>query len=615
MKASRLLDLALLGALGLLLLWWSWGKWPDVLVDFGQQLYVPWQLASGKVLYRDLAYLNGPLSPYAHTLLFRLFGPGLRVLVIANVVLLGVLVVVLHALLAGIGGRVSAGLACATFLLVFAFGQQLPIGNYNFVTPYAYEITHGVLLALAAVLFLGRYAQRGRLRDLAACGLCVGLTCLTKPEILVATVGAVSAGLVLTLWLCHPSGARRSVAVAVFAGALVAPVLVAVALLALALPLPEALADALGGLRWVLAPVVGGSRFYQAKMGLLDPSGALRTSARWTAFYGLWIGGAALLGALLPARVATARGAAVGLFLGLLAGLLFWRDQIPWTQALFPLPLFMLAACGAFIAAALRAEDRAQRARLVSAATLALLSLLLLAKIVLRVRPSHYGFALAMPATLLLIVVVWDWLLRAAPRAAGARRLLHAAFLAALVAFAAAQLRTTASFFARKTVPVGSGADAFWADARGNDVVRILGELATHVPPGATLAAVPDGPIINYLARRPSSWPHLLINPTAVGMYGEKAMLANLVQAPPDFILLIDWPMQEFGVAGFGDGYGEQLAAWIGANYRVVGSASGQSMALLRRAAGDRAHGPDHARDRPDRPIHSCLVPELAGAL
>ena len=25
---------------------------------------MPWQLAQGKVLYRDIAYLNGPLSPY-----------------------------------------------------------------------------------------------------------------------------------------------------------------------------------------------------------------------------------------------------------------------------------------------------------------------------------------------------------------------------------------------------------------------------------------------------------------------------------------------------------------------------------------------------------------------
>jgi hypothetical protein len=51
-------------AVGAALLAWTWRKWPDILVDFGRELYIPWQLVSGKVLYVDIAYFNGPLSPY-----------------------------------------------------------------------------------------------------------------------------------------------------------------------------------------------------------------------------------------------------------------------------------------------------------------------------------------------------------------------------------------------------------------------------------------------------------------------------------------------------------------------------------------------------------------------
>ena len=60
----HLVAAALLVLLALAMLWWTWGRWPDVLVDFGRELYVPWRLASGDVLYRDVAYLNGPLSAY-----------------------------------------------------------------------------------------------------------------------------------------------------------------------------------------------------------------------------------------------------------------------------------------------------------------------------------------------------------------------------------------------------------------------------------------------------------------------------------------------------------------------------------------------------------------------
>jgi hypothetical protein len=50
---------------------WSWGRWPEVVLPFGRALYVPWQLAAGKVLYTDIAYFNAPLSPYLNALCFR----------------------------------------------------------------------------------------------------------------------------------------------------------------------------------------------------------------------------------------------------------------------------------------------------------------------------------------------------------------------------------------------------------------------------------------------------------------------------------------------------------------------------------------------------------------
>jgi hypothetical protein len=69
------------------LLWWSWRQWPDPLVDFGRELYLPWQINAGQVLYRDLASLFGPLSPYVNALWFRLFGPSLMTLAWGNLVI------------------------------------------------------------------------------------------------------------------------------------------------------------------------------------------------------------------------------------------------------------------------------------------------------------------------------------------------------------------------------------------------------------------------------------------------------------------------------------------------------------------------------------------------
>src|SRR5687768_16039842 len=85
---NPLLGPLLILLIGLPMLLWSWDRWPDVLVDSSRELYVPWQLSEGKVLYRDVAYVQGPLSPYLNSLWFRLFGVGFRTLALCNLVLL-----------------------------------------------------------------------------------------------------------------------------------------------------------------------------------------------------------------------------------------------------------------------------------------------------------------------------------------------------------------------------------------------------------------------------------------------------------------------------------------------------------------------------------------------
>jgi hypothetical protein len=84
--SSSLLAIGLLVATALILLGLSWRRWPDVLADLGRELYIPWRIYPGDVLYRDLAYFSGPLAPYVNAGLFRAFGPGLMVLACTNLV-------------------------------------------------------------------------------------------------------------------------------------------------------------------------------------------------------------------------------------------------------------------------------------------------------------------------------------------------------------------------------------------------------------------------------------------------------------------------------------------------------------------------------------------------
>ncbi len=153
---------------------WSWRTWPDVLVDYGRELYVPWRLAAGQTLYTEIAYFNGPLSPYFKSVWFRLFEPSVLTLSLVNLAVTAVIVVLLYRIITALADRLSATVAALLFVTVFGFGQILATANYNYVSPYSHEMTHGIVLSLLSIDLLIVYLRTRRPALLGAAGAALG---------------------------------------------------------------------------------------------------------------------------------------------------------------------------------------------------------------------------------------------------------------------------------------------------------------------------------------------------------------------------------------------------------------------------------------------------------
>ena len=281
-----------LAATGMVMLWWSWRKWPDILVDFGRELYVAWQLASGKRLYVDIAYFNGPLSPYINALWFRVFGTSFLTLALCNAALLAVLVGMLYTILTRIGGRFSATIACLVLLTLFGFAQFSIIGNYNFVSPYSHEMTHGLLLGVGAILLLTSYHRTGRWVFAAGAGLALGLVFLTKAEIFLAAALALITSLVLTTWAGRRAAATHGIpgdappgnvsSCILMGGAAVLPPAIAFAFLWAKMPAGRALEGVLGTWPSIIGGEVVSLPFYSGGMGLRTPGSSILKLIEWT---------------------------------------------------------------------------------------------------------------------------------------------------------------------------------------------------------------------------------------------------------------------------------------------------------------------------------------------
>jgi hypothetical protein len=576
----------------ILLTAWSWQKWADVHIDFGNELYIAWRLAEGDALYADIAQRNGPFSHYLNAVWFRLFGVSIRTLVFCNLAVLAAICAMSWRVFRRACGRFTATATTLVLLGVFAFSQYVGIGNYNYVTPYHHSQTHGLALSLAMLLAFGEALRRAPARWCGVAGAALGCVFLTKAEIFVPAAAAAVLGLALVMITAQE---RALPAAGVFASMAVLPIAAFFLYLGARMPAGLAWQGVLGN--WMhLGSEPLADPFYARVAGFDDVRGNLL--AMFGAFAGIAVFGALSLGAdrLLPrGRALLPASAAAGA--GLFALLVARPTLVPWSELARALPVTASLACAGLLAVCARQRgNREGLARWGPLALYALLALALLAKLALRVRFGHYGFVLAMPATLLLVASLLHLLpARLGPGRGALARALVAGVLAAGVVFF---LGRSSEFYRRKDFPVGEGADRILAPSpftspRPQLIARALERLESLVPAQGTLLVLPEGIGLNYWLRRRNPTRYNLFLPTEIAAFGEEAMLAELRAHPPDVLALVHRRSDEFGVGSFGvdPRNGRRLMAWVERGYRRVArlgaepfESEGFGVVLLRRA-------------------------------
>lgn len=545
----------ILAAAALAMLALTWRGWADPLVDFGRELYVAWRLAEGERLYRDIAWWSGPLSAHWNALWFRLFGPGLMVLAAVNGVVLAGVAAMLYGAAARLSGRLAATAVGTVFMLVFAFGQYVGIANYNWIAPYAHELTHGVALGLASLLALDRWRRTGSTGLAALAGLALGLAALTRIE----PFAAAAAGSLVLLALGRRP--RRAAPYIVWGIASLTPVVASVAIFGWT-PTASAWTSAFDRqIRGMPLHVVGmgfdvpGLRFEEMVSWVIVGSIALAVpvSAGWLAreTRSRWAGPIA--------------GAATFVLLFAV------REAIPWQDMLRPLPVIVLGGLVALGVRALRergldGEDResftgAPRPYGLACALGLFGLVLVMAGMPLNARVAHDGFALALPAFAWTVIASVGWLPAWLDRRGIRGDVVRGSVLAFLAVFSIAHVQVTASWMEGKTERVGAGRDAFRSDLRGAYVQMAVERLVESAVSTATV--LPEGVMINYLSRTRNPTPFLTFMPPGLVRAGEDAWSEALREQTPEMVVIVPRDTSEFGFGPFGVGYGVTLLGGI----------------------------------------------------
>ena len=79
-KKYNLAQLLLIFTVCLVLFVLYFGKQGAYMVDVGREAYIPWQMLQGKLLYKDIYNVYGPLGYQINTVAYALFGVHLNTL-------------------------------------------------------------------------------------------------------------------------------------------------------------------------------------------------------------------------------------------------------------------------------------------------------------------------------------------------------------------------------------------------------------------------------------------------------------------------------------------------------------------------------------------------------
>jgi hypothetical protein len=555
----------------------TWQRWPDPLVDFGRDLYIPWLMNQGAALYRDIEHAYGPLTQNFNAVLFRLFEPSVTTMAIADAVLAALLAVLIYRIALVAAGRGAAFLSTLVYVAVFAFGSYTKITNFNFISPFSHEATHGFILCLAALHAWQMAFLRRSLKALADAGFFTGLCFLTRAETSFAAFLLALAG--FALWaIVRPVPSRKlAFAVAVFGLFFILPLAgwFSYSLLTTG-NVSDALRSTTGA--WYMLAHSGALAmpFYRNLMGT-DTLG-INLVAMGAEFIGVMLAASLIvyLGVRLGDRPRNGAILLVILFLYVAFG------PTQWMNMGRSIPLLVAAVFALNVWRVWRGRDVDRAVQFILWATL---SLALLVKIFAHAQLFHYGFYLALPAALLLLAAA---IAESGNACAAAAARLHrplpyasasivaGAIAAFAIAFAGQSLWISLGNYSYHTLPLGTGADRIFVlpprfDERGPAIIKFIELSEQNMEPGATVTVVPEGVSLNFLSRHRSSVRYVEFLPFEFTTFGGQAILSEFQAHPPDYIVLVDRDVTEYGAVHFGvEGYGAEILHWIRQEYALV---------------------------------------------
>jgi hypothetical protein len=561
----------LIVAMAIVYAWYTWGHWGDLQIDSGREMYVPVDLLRGKLLYRDIWYQYGPLTPYLQALALELFGINLNVLYV-----IGMILVISSALLLFEIGRnfelvLPAAMAPAIFFLAESFHPSI----FNFVFPYSYTATMAAFFGLACLFFTIKHAITGRLRWLLFAALCTSLALLTKQEFGIACLAVLGFEAIASSFARHSWRELTRNCFTCAAG--LVPTLLAYGFLIWKVSAKTIFID-----NWVMTPgtytmrTIGHYRMALegTRFGLSEWStAAFGVAVSITLWFVIAYANAFAIKKLQLRRlqyfvfVVLADVVVALIVIGL--GSSAWPG-LPWfiAQIVFPKGIFLIG-CAFMILVIWNVWRTGGQAGDLAKAALAIYAVLVGIRAMMEMWSGGYAVFFNAPVFLVFTIVV----VRVVARGALSLDVQRRRLLVGCMLSAEALLLVLGLLPRHEVVntPMKTEFGTIYTEAdRATLFPQIISFMKSHTRNGKDILVLPESPSLYYFSgmQSPSRWYEA--QPGVLDPEQELTLISEADSAHVQYVLLCNRHVNEFGVAPFGIGYDQSIYKWLVANYVKV---------------------------------------------
>ena len=161
-------------------LYFSIGHVANIFLDVGREIYYPKEILAGKILYKDLFCIYGPLSYQINATAYKIFGENLNSLyIMGSISTLSIITFIYLISKKFLSEKISF-----IITLFVIFTGCLATRIFNFTLPYSYAVIYGLVSFLISIYFLISFTEDKKEWKLLVSSVFCGLSIVNKYDFL-----------------------------------------------------------------------------------------------------------------------------------------------------------------------------------------------------------------------------------------------------------------------------------------------------------------------------------------------------------------------------------------------------------------------------------------------